>query len=258
MNTSHSSGFTGSDELSEGNSTGSSSSRGITRVPSEDIIVDLAESSAPAQFASSSATGSMKRVNISSAPLATSSAPYEPLPSRIDPVQSGDVDGASLQTRWDSGEQINILLVEDNTVCRKVCLKQLEKLGFEKVDCAVNGQDALDQVKLKKYDLVMMDVMMPGVDGLSATRAIRQMGKEEDEAKGNEPSGKAVTKSDKTPSLPSSHQPYIIAITASSMLEEGSREACFGAGMDEVINKPIHLQALREAIQRFMSKSTSK
>lgn len=253
MNHSHSSAFTGSDELGEGNSTGSSSSRGITRVSSEDVIVDLAESSASTQFASSSATGSMKRVNIVSAPT-TSSSPYEPLPpSKIEPAHAGDGEGASLKTRWESGEQINILLVEDNTVCRKVCLKQLEKLGFEKVDCAVNGQDALDQVKLKKYDLVMMDVMMPGVDGLSATRAIRQMGKEE-EAKGDERSSKSGAKSN----TPSSHQPYIIAITASSMLEEGSREACFGAGMDEVINKPIHLQALREAIQRFLSKSTSK
>jgi signal transduction histidine kinase/CheY-like chemotaxis protein len=139
---------------------------------------------------------------------------------------------ATSLSRWENAKTLNILLVEDNIVCRKVCLKQLQKLGFERVDCAINGQDALDQVAKKQYELVMMDVMMPGVDGLSATRSIRQMGDDHQ--------------------ISRQQQPYIIAITASSMLEEGSREACFGAGMDDVVNKPIHLQALRDAIARFL------
>lgn len=127
-----------------------------------------------------------------------------------------------------------ILLVEDNVVCRKVCTKQLQRLGLERIDIAVNGQEALDRTNQQHYDIIMMDVMMPGVDGLSATRAIRQRGEANH--------------------IHRNLQPYIIAITASSMLEEGSREACLTAGMDDVVNKPIHLKALQEALKRYFTK----
>lgn len=107
-------------------------------------------------------------------------------------------------------------------------MQQLVKLGYENVEIAEDGAVAVTKVKRDHYDVLMMDVMMPVVDGLTATRLIRAQGSE----------------------VPS-QQPYIIAITASSMLEEGSREACLTAGMDDVVNKPIHLKALREALDRY-------
>ena len=211
------------------------------------------------------------------------------------------LDNSTLE-QWQINEDLNVLLVEDNTLCRKVCLKQLNRLGVERVDVAFDGQEALDQALIKDYDLIMMDVMMPGLDGISATRVLRQRelersqsmsmagstastskvatddidGSEDDSdekapflqreraasAPSSSPSAMRRRSSSAvvpkaTPSAVASdnadkpRQPYIIAITASSMLEEGSREACISAGMDDVVTKPVNLRALHDALNRF-------
>lgn len=195
-------------------------------------------------------------------------------------------DNSTLE-QWQINEDLNVLLVEDNTLCRKVCLKQLNRLGVERVDVAFDGQEALDQAGLKDYDLIMMDVMMPVIDGISATRTLRQREAErgrvraaaadlESEDDSDErmpflqqreraasapapPSPLGARSSPRKNSSPSRtaasrpvpRQPYIIAITASSMLEEGSREACISAGMDDVVTKPVNLRALHDALNRF-------
>lgn len=194
-------------------------------------------------------------------------------------------DNSTLE-QWQINEDLNVLLVEDNTLCRKVCLKQLNRLGVERVDVAFDGQEALDQAGLKDYDLIMMDVMMPVIDGISATRTLRQreaergrvraaaaeLESEDDSDDEKAPflreravsaplppspsTSRSSPRKNSSPSRASSsrpvpRQPYIIAITASSMLEEGSREACISAGMDDVVTKPVNLRALHDALNRF-------
>lgn len=163
--------------------------------------------------------------------------------------------------QWIVSEDLSVLLVEDNTLCRKVCLKQLHRLGIERVDVAVDGQEALDQACVKDYDLIMMDVMMPGVDGISATKTLRQREAERNsmlQAENEDGTDYQSDDSEAQSSVPSRvapprSPPYIIAITASSMLEEGSRDACIGAGMDDVVHKPVNLRALHDALLRFFT-----
>ncbi|MEM1118087.1 MAG: response regulator, partial [Bacteroidota bacterium] len=91
-----------------------------------------------------------------------------------------------------------------------------------RADVAANGIEALDAVRRQPYDVVLMDVQMPEMDGLEATRAIRSDG--------------------------SVHQPQIVALTANAM--EGDRERCLAAGCDDYLSKPVVVAALREAIDR--------
>jgi len=111
-----------------------------------------------------------------------------------------------------------ILLVEDNPVNRKLALAMLGRLGYG-VDTAENGIEAVAACRAKRYDLIFMDVQMPGMDGHTATREIR--------------------------TLPGS-QPWIIAMTANAL--EGDREACLAAGMNDYLPKPIRLDDLRRAL----------
>jgi CheY-like chemotaxis protein len=114
-------------------------------------------------------------------------------------------------------------VVEDNPVNQKVAAAMLRALGHA-VDLAENGQDAVEKLAVGCYDLVFMDMQMPVLDGLAATRVIRA----------REGQGARVP---------------IIAMTASAMAEE--REACLAAGMDEHLAKPVRLQQVREVIARF-------
>ncbi len=117
---------------------------------------------------------------------------------------------------------LRILLAEDNTVNQKVALRLLEQLGY-RADVVSNGLDALEALERQAYDAVLMDVQMPELDGLDASRRIHERwGGDE--------------------------RPRIIAMTANALPED--REACFAAGMDDYVAKPIRLPELAEALGR--------
>ena len=142
------------------------------------------------------------------------------LPLKVSDVQTShtSVVVASAQAGLRS---LNILLAEDNPVNQKVAARLLEKQGH-RVTVAANGNLAVEQFKGRPFDLVLMDVQMPEMDGLEATREIRQF----------EATGKT-----RTP---------IIAMTAQTM--KGDRDNCFAAGMDGFVSKPIRLPELWAAI----------
>jgi PAS domain S-box-containing protein len=116
-----------------------------------------------------------------------------------------------------------LLLAEDNIVNRRVALHMLTRLGYH-ADVAVNGLEAIAAVRRQGYDIVLMDVQMPEMDGLEATR---NMLKEFPERK---------------------DRPWIIALTANAM--QGDRELCLQAGMDDYISKPLKLTELSAALER--------
>lgn len=118
---------------------------------------------------------------------------------------------------------LRILLVEDNNINQRVALLMLEKLGY-RPDIAGNGLEALQVLHQASYDVILMDVEMPEMDGLSATKAIRQ-------------------------DFPADEQPWIIAVTAYAM--QGDRETCLAAGMNDYITKPIRENDLLDALQRI-------
>lgn len=128
----------------------------------------------------------------------------------------------------------NILLVEDNAVNQEVGKDMLEHFGCV-VDVAGNGQEAVDAVAAKNYDLVFMDCQMPVMDGYTATKSIR-----EKEATIHSEDGK-------NPHL------CIIALTAHAM--EGDRKTCLEAGMDDYMSKPFKMKQLEELLLRWLPKA---
>ncbi len=120
-----------------------------------------------------------------------------------------------------------VLLVEDNLFNQKLVLKLLEGWGILG-DCAQNGLEALEMIERKKYDLVLMDVQMPEMDGLQATRKIRER--------------------EKSRGLP--HLP-ILAMTANAYAED--REKCLAAGMDGYVAKPLKKDAFHDVLARFFT-----
>ena len=140
-------------------------------------------------------------------------APAEPVPparSNLTPVLSAGADGA----RW------RVLLAEDNPVNQLVARGLLTRLGCD-VDVAADGQEALRLFAAARYDLVLMDCMMPGLDGYEATAEIRRI----------EPAG------GRTP---------VVAMTANAM--QGDRERCLAAGMDDYLSKPVDREALARVL----------
>ncbi len=124
------------------------------------------------------------------------------------------------------GEQwpLRILLAEDNTINQQLALLMLERLGY-RADVAANGLETLDALQRQPYDVILMDVQMPEMDGLKATRHIRQLSPAE---------------------FPTGEQPYIIAMTANAM--QSDRETCLAAGMNDYISKPIEVKELIRAL----------
>ncbi len=116
-----------------------------------------------------------------------------------------------------------VLLAEDNVVNQKVALSMLAKLGY-RADVAGNGAEAFEAVRRQRYDIVLMDVQMPEMDGLEAARKINMMWSQRKD------------------------RPWIIALTANAML--GDREACLIAGMDDYLSKPIKTKELAVAFDR--------
>lgn len=126
-------------------------------------------------------------------------------------------------TRGDRSHVLRILLAEDNPVNQMVMLKMLNKLGYQ-ADVAANGKDVLRSLELQPYDLILMDVQMPEMDGFEAARAIRN-------------------------NWASKDQPKIIAITAYAL--QGDREKCLDAGMDDYISKPVKLEELKSVLESY-------
>jgi CheY-like chemotaxis protein len=117
---------------------------------------------------------------------------------------------------------LRILLAEDNAMNRKVALGFLKRLGYV-ADVASNGLEALEALEQQPYDVVLMDVQMPELDGLDATRRIYER-------------------------WPPESRPHIIAMTANALPED--REACFSAGMNDYVAKPIRSEELAAALKR--------
>lgn len=135
-----------------------------------------------------------------------------------------------------------ILLVEDNEVNQMVAEGMLKKMGFH-VDTAHNGTEAIDVLKKKAYDLILMDIQMPGMDGLEATRQIRELKiAQKATQKGVAVAQPFTTKAG--PRIP------IIAMTAHAM--QGDREKCLAAGMDDYLSKPILPHALEMMLAKWI------
>jgi len=120
---------------------------------------------------------------------------------------------------------IRILLAEDNAINQKVAMKMLSGLGY-KADAVINGLEAVRALELINYDLVLMDCMMPEMDGYEATAVIRN-----------------------PDSLVQNHAVPIIAVTANAMA--GDREICLQAGMDDYMPKPIKKADLAAMIEKW-------
>jgi len=124
-------------------------------------------------------------------------------------------------------KSLDILLVDDNAINRKVALFTLQKLGH-RVESAENGKEAVDAFKSGNFDVILMDIQMPVMDGYQATAEIRDL---------QQAGGFANSK--------------IVAMTANA--EKGEMEKCIELGMDDYISKPFKTESLQEVIQRVMN-----
>ena len=148
--------------------------------------------------------------------IATRTAAADAVPRPAVPRPgSRDLDPAQA-----AAHPLRILLAEDNAINQKLALKLLSRMGYE-ADVAANGVEAVEAVERTAYDLVLMDVQMPEMDGLEATRRI-------------------------VATVPVERRPWIVAMTANAM--DGDRERCIEAGMKGYISKPIRVDELVDAV----------
>ena len=125
---------------------------------------------------------------------------------------------------------LRVLLCDDNAVNQKVASRLLGQMGYQP-DLAANGLDALAAIEKKKYDIIFMDVQMPEMDGLEATRIIRERQREKSR-------------------FPNYHgQMIIVAMTASAM--PGDRDKCIASGMDDYLAKPVRPEDMRSIVERW-------
>jgi CheY-like chemotaxis protein len=139
---------------------------------------------------------------------------------------------AKLDVALASRLPLRVLLCDDNPINQKVAVRILLQMGY-KADVAVNGLEALRAIERQPYDLIFMDVQMPEMDGLTATRTIRERQQQ--------------------PNLPHFNQTiFIVAMTANAM--QGDRDKCLGAGMDDYLAKPVRPDDVRIVVERWGSK----
>ncbi|MGI9304816.1 MAG: response regulator [Gammaproteobacteria bacterium] len=143
---------------------------------------------------------------------------------RVEPSTTGN--DALFDAQMAERLPLRILLAEDNVTNQKLGLRLLEQLGY-RADVAANGLEVLQALKRQSYDVVLMDVQMPEMDGLEATRRVREEGLGGSELR-------------------------IVAMTANAM--EGDRDLCLEAGMDDYVSKPIRVKALTDALRRSRPK----
>jgi len=148
------------------------------------------------------------------ASVAESPKPLAPAASKI--LQALTAPDASISYK--------VLLAEDNPVNQRVASLHLKKLGCV-VDCAATGREAVEKFQQVTYDCIFMDVLMPEMDGLEATRRIRELQKH-------------------------ANRIPIFALTANAM--QGDRARCLAAGMDDYITKPIHVSELQRVLQTWL------
>ena len=127
-------------------------------------------------------------------------------------------------------EPLRVLLADDSETNQEVAAAILDRMGHS-VTVVENGVDAVSEVATGMFDLVLMDMMMPGVDGLAATRAIRRLN-----------GAQSGT--------------YIIAVTANASVED--RNKCLAAGMDDHMAKPITVERLGNVLDRYISRRTGR
>ncbi|HEY7453759.1 MAG TPA: response regulator [Thermoleophilaceae bacterium] len=125
---------------------------------------------------------------------------------------------------------LRILVAEDNVVNQKLALRLLEQMGY-RADVAANGFEALAAVERQPYDLVLMDVQMPEMDGFEASRAI-------------------------TRRWAAGARPRIVAMTANAM--QGDRELCLAAGMDDYLSKPVRVEELMDVLEGTASREPER
>ncbi|MCC3424412.1 MAG: response regulator [Microcoleus sp. PH2017_01_SCD_O_A] len=126
-----------------------------------------------------------------------------------------------------SPSSLRILLAEDHPINQQVIVEQLTALGYH-ADCASNGQEALDLLAQKSYNLVLMDCQMPILDGYETTKKLREREKGD-------------------------RHTFVIALTAHAM--PGEREKCLAAGMDDYLSKPVDLDTLAVALKKYESQN---
>jgi CheY-like chemotaxis protein len=144
--------------------------------------------------------------------------------SLLDREATPRVAPAQAKSQLDPGmaarHPLRILLAEDNVVNQKLAMRLLQQMGY-RADLASNGIEAIESVERQSYDVILMDVQMPEMDGLEASRRI-------------------------TAKWAAGMRPRIVAMTANAM--QGDREMCLDAGMDDYITKPIRVEALVGAL----------
>jgi CheY-like chemotaxis protein len=129
-----------------------------------------------------------------------------------------------------AGVPRRVLVAEDNAVNQKVAVRLLEKLGL-RPDVAANGREVLKMIEMAPYDLIFMDCQMPEMDGYAATLEIRR--------------GETAAR-----------RMAIVAMTAEAMA--GARERCLASGMDDHIGKPVKLEDMFDALQKWLPEKNLK
>jgi PAS domain S-box-containing protein len=143
----------------------------------------------------------------------------------VRPEEIGVARGSEAPSRG----PLQVLLADDNAVNQQLALVLLKKMGY-RADVATNGAEVLEALSRRPYDVVLMDVEMPVMDGLEVSRRINQ-------------------------EWPAGQRPRIIAMTANAM--QGDREACLAAGMDDYLSKPIRREELAAALARSEARVVS-